>query len=170
MYDNGNRHRLHIDLPSFNISKSNKNRNNKNNKNNKGKSNFKIFSIISKFFIVCIFFFVFIFCISRFGKIISKEYSENEFDSNLTYIKKEVLSYYNKNNIPQKNGDSSSFSLEELIEQKIINKDNIEDINNCDIKNSYVTLTKTRDKTYSLKIYINCNGIIEEKEDIIRNI
>lgn len=166
MYENGNKHRIRIDLPSFNMPKINK----KKNKSKKKKDNKIIYSILPKFGLICLFFFLFIFCISRFGKVVSKQYNENEFNTNLTYIKKEMLDFYGTGNIPQNIGDSSSLSLEELIDQNIIEKSKIENVDNCDLQNSYVTLTKVRDKTYTLKIYVNCDGIVEEKEDTLRNL
>ena len=71
-----------------------------------------------------------------------------------------MLDYYKIGNIPQKNGDYSSLTLEELVSEKIIDKNEINNFNECDQKNSYVSLSKTRDKMYTLKIYLNCNGII----------
>lgn len=161
MYENGNKHRLRIDLPSINFPKFNKNNGNKR----------TIFSVISKFLVVCVFFFIFIFCISKYGTVVTKkEINENEFNSNLTYVKEQMIKYYDKNNIPQKKGDNSSLSFEELIGKKIIDKTKIEDVDNCDLKESYVTLTKKRDNMYNLKIHIICNGTIEEKEDTLTKI
>lgn len=159
MYEKGNKRRIRIDLPTFNMPTFNRNWNKK-----------TIISVLTKFSIVCIFFFVFVFCISRFGKVVNKEVNENKFNTNITYIQKQVTKYYNKNNIPQKKGDFSSMSLEELIDEEIVDTKKIDNFITCDQKNSYVTLTKTRDKMYSLKIYMNCAGIVEEKEDIIKNI
>ena len=160
MYENGNKRKIRIDLPSFDMHKSRKMQH----------RNSTLFTVLSKFGIICLFFFIFTFCFSKFGKVVTKEYKESEFNTNITYIQKEILNYYEIGNIPQKNGDSSSLSLEELINNKIINKSKIDDIDKCDQKNSYVTLSKTRDNLYSLKIYLNCNGIIEEKEQTIKNL
>lgn len=156
MYENRNKRGLHIDLPSFNFPKINK--------STKNKNSHAFFSIVSKFGVICIFFFIFIFCISRFGKVIAKEYDETKFNSNLTYIESEVLEFYGTGNIPQKINDSSSLTLEELIAQKIIDKKKIDNIDSCNIKNSYVNLTKKRDNLYTLKIHLDCDGIIEEQE------
>lgn len=160
MYDNGNKRKIRIDLPSFDMFKSTKTKRDKS----------TLFTIFSKFGIICLFFFIFIFCFSRFGKVTSKEYNESEFNTNITYIQDEVKKYYDKNNIPQRKGDSSSMSLKELIEEKIITKKKIDNFDSCDQKNSYVSLTKIKDKTFTLKIYLNCDGIIEEKEDTLKNI
>lgn len=155
MYENGNKRRLRIDLPSFNLPSFNKK---------------IVIKILSKLSVIALFFFIFIFCISKFGQLVNNEIDDSKFNTNITYIQKQVTKYYNKNNTPQKTGDSSSMSLEELVTEQIINPKKINNFTTCDQKNSYVTLTKKRDKMYSLKIYMNCNGIIEEKEDIIKNI
>lgn len=159
MYENGNKRGIRIDLPSFNMPSFNKNWNKK-----------AIISVLTKLSVVCVFFFIFIFCTSRFGKTVNNEVNEKDFNTNITYIQNQVTKYYNKNNIPQKKGDSTSMSLEELIDEKIVDTKKIDKFITCDQKNSYVTLTKTRDKMYSLKIRLNCDGIAEEKEDIIKNI
>ena len=158
MYENGNKRRINIDLPSFNMPSFN------------GKNKKTLLNILSKLSLIAIFFFIFVFCISRFGKEVNKEINENEFNSNITYIQKQVTKYYNKNNIPQKKGDSTSMSLEELVDEKIVDKNKIDNFITCNQKNSYVSLTKTRDNMYSLKIYLNCDGIEEVKEDILKNI
>lgn len=162
MYENGNKKRIRIDLPSIPMPHFNTSIKNKDKKT--------IFTILSKFMVVCIFFFLFIFCFSRFGKVFAKEYDEKEFNSNITYIEKTVLSYYEVGNTPKKNGDASSLTLNDLIKEGIIDKNKIDNVDSCDFENSYVTLTKQRDKLYNLKISMNCNGIIEEKENTIKNI
>ena len=158
MYENGNKRRINIDLPSFNMPSFN------------GKNKKTLLNILSKLSLIAIFFFIFVFCISRFGKEVNKEINENEFNTNITYIQKQVTKYYNKNNIPQKKGDSTSMSLEELVDEKIVDKNKIDNFITCNQKNSYVSLTKTRDNMYSLKIYLNCDGIEEVKEVILKNI
>ena len=158
MYENGNKRRINIDLPSFNMPSFN------------GKNKKTLLNILSKLSLIAIFFFIFVFCISRFGKEVNKEINENEFNTNITYIQKQVTKYYNKNNIPQKKGDSTSMSLEELVDEKIVDKNKIDNFITCNQKNSYVSLTKTRDNMYSLKIYLNCDGIEEVKEDIIKDL
>ena len=158
MYENGNKRRINIDLPSFNMPSFNR-------KNKK-----TLLNILSKLSLIAIFFFIFVFCISRFGKEVNKEINENEFNTNITNIQKQVTKYYNKNNIPQKKGDSTSMSLEELVDEKIVDKNKIDNFITCNQKNSYVSLTKTRDNMYSLKIYLNCDGIEEVKEVILKNI
>lgn len=162
MYENGNKRRIRIDLPSFNMP------NFKNNK--KETNNSAIISVLFKFSLICVFFFIFVFCISKFGTTIKKEYTESDFNPNITYIEKQVTKYFNKNNIPQKKEDSTSMSIYELIDQKVLEKKEIKDYNKCDVKNSYVSLTKKRDNLYKLNIHLKCDGIVQEKESTIKNI
>ncbi len=164
MYENGNKHRINIDFPSFNFPKFNKNKN-----SNKDKSK-SLFLIIVEFLIICIFFFVFIFCISRFSTNVNnkKELEETEFNTNITYIKENIIKYYNVKNIPKNNGDSNSLSLNEIIEKEIISKDKIINYASCNKDDSYVTLTKKRDKIYTLKIHIVCDNVEEEETSEIK--
>lgn len=156
MYENRNKRGLHIDLPSFNFPKFKRNK----------KARNTLLNIIAKLAIVCLFFFIFIICISRFGKDInSKDYNTNSFNPNLTYIKDTILKYYdNQNNLPKINGDSSSYTIDELTNKKIIKKSKIDNYQNCNLKKSYIVVTKTRDKMYDLKVALICNDIEEELE------
>lgn len=155
MYENKNKRGLHIDLPSFNFPKFKRNKNARN----------TFVTIVLKFAIVCLFFFIFIFCISKFGKSsTNKDYDVNNFNGSLTYVKNTLLDYYDNDNLPKINGDSISYTFDEMIEKRIIKKDNIKNNIDCNFKNSYAVITKTRDKMYDLKISLTCNEIEEELE------
>lgn len=132
--------------------------------------NSKTNNLIPKLMIVCLFFFIFVFCASRFGTAIAKEYSEEDFNTNLTYIKNEALTYYKKENTASQVGTISQLSLNELINKGIINKNKISNIDNCDLDNSYIKLTGNSNSTYTILVSINCNGILEEKEDIVEKL
>ena len=162
MYDNGNKRKIRIDFPTFHKPNFKFNR--------KKISRRAVFAALGKLVIICLFFFVFIFCVSKFGKIAEQKYGSNEFNSSITYIEKQMIKYYNSGNIPQQAGDSSSLALEDLIREKIIDPEKIEKLDTCDQKNSFVTLTKIKNKKYNLKISLDCNGIVEEKEKTLSKI
>lgn len=151
MYENRNRRKFNIkfEWPSFNFATN------------------TIFKIIIRFIAICILFFLIIFCFSRFNNR-SKELTPTEFNTNITYIKSNLLKYYNSHNIPKNIDDSLSFSLEELVDKKIIKESKIENYETCDKTDSYATLTKTRDKLYTLNIHIVCDEIVEEESSNIK--
>ncbi len=157
MYENKNKRGINIDLPTFKLPKFNK--------KNSNDSKKTIFNIIFKFAVICLFFFIFIFCFSKFGKSIKPvEHEEKDFNTNLTYIKSTLLDYYNINNLPKINGDSTSYTISELIDKEILVKSNINKNEECDLKSSYVVITKTKNSIYNLKISLLCNDIEEVLE------
>lgn len=155
MYENKNKRGLHIDLPSFNFPKFKRNKKTRN----------TLLNIIAKLSIVCLFFFIFIFCISKFGKpTTNKDYNINNFNGSLTYVKNTLLDYYDQDNLPKINGDSISYTFDEMIDKRIIDKQYIKNSTDCDLTKSYAIITKTRDKFYNLKVSIVCNDIKESLE------
>lgn len=154
MYENNNKHKFQIDFPSFDMFKFKV----------KKRNDSTLFSIIIKFGAVCLFFFIFMFYVSRFGKSAAVDHDETYFNTNLTYIKNTLLDYYAKNNLPKIKGDSTSYTVSELIDENILNKSNIDNYEKCDLLNSYVVITKNANNMYNLKVSLLCNGINEELE------
>ena len=155
MYENKNKRGLNIDLPSFNFPKFKRNK----------KARNTLLNIIAKLAIVCLFFFIFIICISKFGKIIDNKNNDvNNFNGSLTYVKNILLDYYDQNTLHKLNGDSISYTFDEMIDKRIIDKQYIKNNTNCDLTKSYAIITKTRDKFYNLKVSIVCNDIEESLE------
>ena len=160
MYENGKKHPINIELPSFKFIKFNKNGDKR-----------PIFDIIKKILVVALFFFMFVFCISKYGQIIeAKEIDEDQFNGALTYIKGEVLDFYDSKNSPKNAGDSKSLTFDELINLKVIDKNKIKDLGNCDKTKSTVVVTKEKDNKYYITIHVECDGIIQEKEDIVEKL
>lgn len=155
MYENKNKRGLNIDLPSFNFPKFKRNK----------KARNTLLNIIAKLAIVCLFFFIFIICISKFGKTIDNKNNDvNNFNGSLTYVKNILLDYYDQNTLPKINGDSISYTFDEMIDKRIIDKQYIKNSTDCDLTKSYAIITKTRDKFYNLKVSIVCNDIEESLE------
>ncbi|MBE6161807.1 MAG: hypothetical protein E7158_06285 [Firmicutes bacterium] len=169
MYENGDKKRFNIDFPTINLKKHPKY-----NIETVDEQNNDYFiipkGIVIKFLTVGIFFFIFIFCASKFGTVVAKEYDESSFNPNITYIQKEVISYYSAGNIPKKVDEPTKLTLTELVNKGIINTNNIPKIEECNLDDSYVELSLNKNNTYSLVISINCNGIIEQKEETLKKI
>ncbi len=160
MYENGKKHPINIELPSFKFVKFNKNGDKR-----------PILDIIRKILVVFLFFFIFIFCISKYGAVVTaKEIDEDQFNGALTYVEKEVLDYYNSKNSPKNAGDSKSLTFDELLNLKVIDSNKIKNLGNCDKQKSTVVVTKEKDKKYYITIHIECDGIIQEKEDIVKKL
>ena len=125
---------------------------------------------IPKIILICVFFFIFVFTISRFGKyILSKdEHDVSEFNTNITYIEKEVVKYYKKHDTSSQNGTIANKTLKELIDSKIINKKKLNNFDKCDLTKSYIKLSRNSKGHYKVTVSTICNGILEEKEDIIK--
>ena len=100
-----------------------------------------------------------IFIISR----LNKNFKERNviINSNINEIKIAALKFYNKNNLPQNIGDSTSLILDEMVDKNLINKLTDKKDKTCNFLNSYVIVTKTDIDNYRLKIYLTCPS--EEK-------
>ena len=125
---------------------------------------------IPKIIILVILLFVFVFCISRFGKyIITKgDYDISDFNTNLTYIENTVVKYYKHQDNSSKKGTIAEDTLKELLTNGIIEKEKVKNIDKCDLDKSYIKLTKKSNGKYKILVSMTCNGILEEKEDTIK--
>ena len=173
MYENGNKNKFEFNMPSFNITnvhskKTTKKRLTHNSDEERG---FKISgSFIPKLLVVCLFFFIFIFCASRFGKVIAKDHTFADFNSSLTYVEKSAISYYKKTSLPKDAGSSKTMSFTELVNKGVIDKNKLTNEKECDFDKSYVKITKNKNNEYVLKVSIDCNGTIEEKEEVFKKL
>ncbi|MDD6879333.1 MAG: hypothetical protein PUD59_03770 [bacterium] len=84
------------------------------------------------------------------------------FNDNLREMKDAAINYYTTEKLPQNEGDSSTLTLQEMLDMKLLVPFTDKNGKSCDTKNSYVTITKTKDE-YELKVYLKCN----EDEDYI---
>ena len=125
---------------------------------------------IPKIIILMIFVFVFIFCVSRFGKYIieKNDHDISEFNTNMTYIENTVVKYYKKENQSSQTGTIANSTLKDLINNGIIEKDKVKNIDSCDLDESYIKLTKKSNGKYKILVSMTCDGILEEKEDVIK--
>ena len=108
---------------------------------------------------------ILIFTISRINK--NHQEKNKIINENMNKVIEATLQYYTKENVPHNIGDSTSLLLEEMINKKLI--DPVIDKNGmeCNTVNSYIILTKTTDKEYRLKAYLNCPKEDKTEEIII---
>ncbi len=93
-----------------------------------------------------------IFIIFRINK--SNKNDKQDLDNNANKIINASIKYFNTENVPKNIGDSTSFSLDEIIEKKLVKIINKEKCNN---KNSYIVLSKKNDDNYQLKLHLSCS-------------
>ena len=176
MYENGNKNKFDFTVPSFNITNTQKEKTPKKKVSRSKKKNeergFKISaSIFPKLIVLGIFFFIFIFCASRFGKVVVKDSNAfSDFNSSLTYVEKSAISYYKKTSLPKDAGSSKTYTFTELINKGVIDKKRLKNELDCDFNRSFVKLTKNKNGEYVLTVSINCNGTIEEKEEVFKKL
>ena len=84
------------------------------------------------------------------------------FNANVNEMKEAAISYFTTDRLPQKEGDSVTLTLQEMLDMKLLLPFTDKDGNSCDTKNSYVTLTK-KENEYEMKVYLKCN----QQEDYI---
>ena len=84
------------------------------------------------------------------------------FNANVNEMKEAAISYFTTERLPQKEGDSVTLTLQEMLDMKLILPFTDKNGDTCDTQKSYVTLTK-KETEYEMKVYLKCN----EEEDYI---
>lgn len=84
------------------------------------------------------------------------------FNANIQEMKNAAIPYFTTDKLPQKVGDSTTLTLQEMIDKKLLLPFTDKNGDACDTRNSYVTLTKKED-SYEMKVNLKCN----EEEDYI---
>lgn len=84
------------------------------------------------------------------------------FNANVNEMKEAAISYFTTERLPQKEGDSVTLTLQEMLDMKLILPFTDKNGDSCDTQKSYVTLTK-KETEYEMKVYLKCN----EEEDYI---
>lgn len=89
-------------------------------------------------------------------KNVSTPLQNEVFASNIEKMQNVAFDYYRKERLPKELGKSTKLMLSDMIQKKIIVPLADEDNRVCDIKNSYVELTKI-DNGYLMKINLKCS-------------
>lgn len=84
------------------------------------------------------------------------------FSANVNEMKEAAISYFTTERLPQKEGDSVTLTLQEMLDMKLILPFKDKNGKSCDTQNSYVKLTK-KSTEYEMKVYLKCS----EEEDYI---
>lgn len=105
------------------------------------------------------------FIISRIGK--HNNQKSSTFTNNMNEIINITLANYKQDQLPINIGDSTSFLLEELAEKNKMNDIKDKTGKSCDYLNSYIIITKTKEKEYRLKVFLKCSDQEKATEKII---
>ncbi len=89
-------------------------------------------------------------------KDVSTPLQNEVFASNVEKMQTVAFDYYRKERLPLEVGKSTKLTLSDMIQKKIIVPLADEDNKVCDVKNSYVELTKI-DNGYLMKINLKCS-------------
>lgn len=84
------------------------------------------------------------------------------FNENLNEMKESAISYFTTDRLPQKEGDSVTLTLQEMLDMKLLLPFTDKNGKSCDTNNSYVTLTK-KENEYEMKVNLKCS----DQEDYV---
>ena len=87
---------------------------------------------------------------------------DSVFNNNVQSMKDAADSYFTKDRMPEKVGDTVKLTLQDMLDKKLILPFLDKDGNECDTKKSYVKVTK-EEKEYKLEVHLSCPN----KEDYI---
>ena len=84
------------------------------------------------------------------------------FKDNVNDMKEAAITYFTTDRLPQKEGDSVTLTLQEMLDMKLVLPFTDKYGKTCDTRNSYVTLTK-KSEEYEMKVNLKCS----KEEDYI---
>ena len=87
---------------------------------------------------------------------------DSVFNNNVQSMKDAADSYFTKERMPEKVGDSVKLTLQQMLDKKLILPFLDKDGNECDANKSYIKVTKG-EKEYTLEVHLSCPN----KEDYI---
>lgn len=120
------------------------------------KNGFSILDIIVKIIFAGLFIFILVWLFQKKVPNMIPFYS-NVFRENIKYMQEAGESYFTDDKMPKNVGDTVKISLAEMYEKKLILPFVDEDGNSCNQYESYVSITKEVDESYSLKTNLVCN-------------
>ena len=89
------------------------------------------------------------------------------FSANLTEMKEAAIPYFTEGNLPTVEEESTTITLQEMIDNKLILPLTDKNGDKCSNKDSYVSITKKKESNYQLKVYLKCP---EEQDYIVTNV
>lgn len=120
------------------------------------RNGFSILDIFVKIIFIALFIFILIWLFKKNVPNMTAFYS-NVFRENIKYMQEAGESYFTDDKMPQNVGDTVKITLSEMFEKKLILPFVDEDGNSCNQYESYVSITKEVDESYSLKTNLVCN-------------
>lgn len=105
---------------------------------------------------IAILFFIIISLFSNTSKVIT--FNNEDYRSHLNTMKESGFEYFTSNQLPENIGESTTITLEQMINQKLI-IDFTDNGEICSLTESYIKATKTNDSNYALKIQLECGDI-----------
>lgn len=85
----------------------------------------------------------------------SKQVTDAIFAYNVQTMKEAAISYFTTPRLPQSVGDSTTLTLKQMLDEKLLLPFVDSEGKTCDLDNSYVQMTKVKDE-YSLKVNLTC--------------
>ena len=82
----------------------------------------------------------------------------NVFRENISYMQEAGEAFFTNDKLPEKTGEEARIALAELFDKKLVLPFVDKDGNSCNQYDSYVSVTKNEDGSYSLKTNLVCNG------------
>lgn len=104
-----------------------------------------------------------ILCLVYPKKVSEGHTTSSTYLNNITMMKEAGFEYFKGSNLPNKIGESSKISLQDMVRSNLIVEFFDENGNACNEEDSYIQATKTLDDEYSLKVFLSC----KEKTDYI---
>ena len=111
--------------------------------------------IISKILILALFIFVILWL---FPMPKHNPLYDQIFNDNIQTMKNAAKSYYTVERLPEKIGDNTKLTLQEMLNKKMLLQFVDKNDKFCDIQNSYVQVTKVAEEEYLLKVLLSCTN------------
>ena len=85
------------------------------------------------------------------------------FNANIQEMKNAAVTYFTKDTLPSKNGQTVTLTLQEMLDKKLLLPFTDKNGNSCDTDRSYVSITKKGTDSYVMKVNLSC----DDQEDYI---
>ncbi len=121
------------------------------------KTNFSVLDLVVKILFAALFIFILIWLFNKNVPNMVPFYN-NVFRENIKYMQDAGEAYFTDDKMPKKVGETVKISLSEMFDKKLVLPFVDKDGNSCNQYESYVSITKNADETYSLKTNLVCNN------------
>src|SRR5574344_798741 len=126
-------------------------------------SRFNFLDLFVKIIFAAIFIFILVWLFPKVPNM--TPFYSNVFRENISYMQEAGESYFTDDKMPKEIGDEVKITLAELFNKKLVLPFVDKDGNSCNQYESFVSITKNEDESYSLKTNLVCN---EESDYLIK--